>query len=169
MFRPNSAVVIFDRALRVLACERIDLPGALQFVQGGVDPGETALQAAVRELHEEIGLGAPLQASLLTLVGEVPGGPYRYEFPPGKGDFFRAKGFVGQEQSFFLFYTEQPDAVVANANLSGSGGEAPEFSSVQFLAYDAMLPSIWAPKRPVIEAMMAHALPIMRAFAGSKA
>ncbi|KAI7898363.1 uncharacterized protein BX663DRAFT_443289 [Cokeromyces recurvatus] len=48
-----------------------------QFPQGGQDPGETALEAALRELKEECG------ASLKVHIFEhAPIGTYQYEFPP---------------------------------------------------------------------------------------
>jgi putative (di)nucleoside polyphosphate hydrolase len=66
--------------------------GAWQFPQGGIDAGETAWEALVRELEEEVGL-MPGEY----LAGPVSG-PHRYDFPNG-----RLRGeFGGQEQTWFL-------------------------------------------------------------------
>lgn len=51
---------------------------AWQFPQGGVDDGETGLQAAKRELMEECGAGLSVK-----FKGERPVGMYRYLFPAG--------------------------------------------------------------------------------------
>ena len=39
----------------MLICERSGQKGAWQFPQGGIDPGETALEAVRREIGEEVG------------------------------------------------------------------------------------------------------------------
>ncbi len=68
---------------------------AWQFPQGGVDPGETLSQAAVRELAEEC--GADLQIDNLSDNSVTY---YQYDFP---ADFLRHHGeFVGARVSFFL-------------------------------------------------------------------
>lgn len=50
---------------------------AYQFPQGGQDPGETASEAALRELREECGSNLKVR-----LVDKSPIGAYQYKFPP---------------------------------------------------------------------------------------
>jgi putative (di)nucleoside polyphosphate hydrolase len=49
--------MLLNRAGKVFVGRRIDMPmtPAWQMPQGGIDPGETPLRAALRELKEEIG------------------------------------------------------------------------------------------------------------------
>lgn len=78
----------------VLACERVDHPGAWQFPQGGIDEGEEPVDAAWRELDEEVGLRAPA----VRLV-EAPDEWIAYELPPES----RRPGRRGQVQRWFAF------------------------------------------------------------------
>ena len=92
IFRPAVAAILQDRSGRILICERSDQPGAWQFPQGGIDPGETAATALAREVLEEISL--PRKAYSIAMVR----GPYRYRFPAG----LTKKGFRGQSHHYFL-------------------------------------------------------------------
>jgi dATP pyrophosphohydrolase len=60
MFKtPISALVlIHTKDLQVLIMERADKAGFWQSVTGSLEKGETPIQAAVREVHEETGLNA---------------------------------------------------------------------------------------------------------------
>ena len=60
MFKtPVSALVlIHTNDLQVLIMERADKKGFWQSVTGSLELGETPLQAAIREVHEETGLDA---------------------------------------------------------------------------------------------------------------
>lgn len=98
-YRPNVAAIIKNAVGRILICERLNLPGAWQFPQGGVDKGETYEQALVREMEEELSL----RASDYRVLGRK--GPYRYVFGGGK----RKKGFDGQEQQYFLAVLTAPE------------------------------------------------------------
>ncbi len=60
MFKtPISALVlIHTKDLQVLIMERADKAGYWQSVTGSLEQGETPIQAAIREVHEETGLNA---------------------------------------------------------------------------------------------------------------
>jgi putative (di)nucleoside polyphosphate hydrolase len=49
----NVGIVVFNAQGLVLAGERTDRPGSFQLPQGGLDEGESTVDAARRELLEE--------------------------------------------------------------------------------------------------------------------
>ncbi len=67
-FRPNAGVVIVDHDGQVLAFRRTGTTDAWQYPQGGIDDGESALEAMWRELGEETGL----TDKHVELVAELP-------------------------------------------------------------------------------------------------
>jgi len=96
-YRPNVAALIVNPDGGLLICERWTTPGAWQFPQGGVDPGESLTQALGREVHEEVGL----QASDYEVIAHREG--YRYLYPPEVRERKLQKhGNHGQEQTYFL-------------------------------------------------------------------
>jgi putative (di)nucleoside polyphosphate hydrolase len=123
------AVLTGPQPGRVLVFRRAD--GAFgesgwQFPQGGVKPGETALEALRRELLEETG------TDRIEVVRQAPS-PIRYDYPPevaeklsrGKPD---KRGFAGQEQTWFLVKL-----------LDGEGslrfdGPSPEFDAFRWVS-----------------------------------
>jgi len=81
----------------LLICERWTVPGAWQFPQGGVDPGETEEEALFREVREEIGLEARHYEVLERRSG------YRYLYPEDvRRKKVRKHGCQGQEQAYYL-------------------------------------------------------------------
>lgn len=136
--RPNVAAIVRDAAGKILVCERADHAGAWQFPQGGVDEGETHEQALVRELSEEISLGA----GDVRVVSRK--GPYRYLYPSG----FKKRGFNGVEQIYFLVDLEGPPSKI---NVETAH---PEFRAVQWIA-PAQFDLSWLPsmKREVYGAV----------------
>lgn len=55
-YRPCVGLLLLDRQNRIFVGQRADLSfPAWQMPQGGIDPGETPLEAGLRELREEVG------------------------------------------------------------------------------------------------------------------
>jgi len=118
IYRPNVAVLLERDDGKIFVGERVGRPGAWQFPQGGVDAGESPLQALNREVKEEIGVGRKLYEVL-----ESRGG-YRYRFPDGHS---RWKKFCGQEQTYFRCRFLGSDADI------DVGRDQPEFSDFRWI------------------------------------
>ena len=101
--------MIVNRDGQLFVAERIDIPGAWQFPQGGVDSGELPRDALCREVEEELGV-PPAAYRILRERGG-----YRYDFPPG---FKRWKKFRGQEQTYFLCELTADEGVIDPRNRS---------------------------------------------------
>jgi putative (di)nucleoside polyphosphate hydrolase len=102
-FRAGVVIVVRGPDGRVLAFERGDVPGQWQAPPGGLENGETPIDAAWRELAEETGLGPKDVA----YVGEYPEWVL-YEYPP---HLKRAKGRLGQVHRWFMFEALDPNVV----------------------------------------------------------
>jgi putative (di)nucleoside polyphosphate hydrolase len=93
-FRAGVVVVIRRDDGMVLAFERSDHSGEWQLPQGGIEPGESAEQAAWRELGEETGLGS----QDVRLVHEYDGWTV-YQWPKR----LRRGDRLGQVHRWFFF------------------------------------------------------------------
>lgn len=113
-YRNGVGVMLLNRDAQVFVARRIDTTSeAWQMPQGGMDPGETPLQAALRELKEEIGTdNAELireSADWYTydlpddLIGKLWGGKYR-----GQRQKWFAMRFLGQDADVNLL-THHPE------------------------------------------------------------
>ena len=93
VYRPNVAAILQNKADEIFIAERLNVKGAWQFPQGGIDDGEDAETALYRELAEEIGVTRPK----ISIVSRRDG--YRYAFPKGR---LKYGIYGGQEQAYFL-------------------------------------------------------------------
>jgi putative (di)nucleoside polyphosphate hydrolase len=116
-YRRGVGILLLDREQRVFVGRRINMPAGLaawQMPQGGIDPSEEPRQAAMRELHEEIGTR---KAEILAetrgwlhydlpaeIAGGVWGGNYR-----GQRQKWFAMRFTGQDGDIDLAATPHPE------------------------------------------------------------
>lgn len=75
-YRQNVGLMLIGSDRRVFVGRRTNQPDAWQMPQGGIDDGETAIEAACRELMEEVGTTKALllRESAQWLVYDVPEG-----------------------------------------------------------------------------------------------
>ena len=123
-YRPCVGVALFNDEGRVFMGRRIGLPvsfderGMWQLPQGGIDEGETPLQAAKRELAEEIGVSP----DLVEVLAQTPGW-LTYDLPDHLlGKVWGGK-YRGQKQKWFAFRLLGSDRDI-NLNVPG---HRPEF------------------------------------------
>lgn len=94
-YRYGVGIVLFCAAGEVLMARRLGATDATwQMPQGGIEPGETPIAAALREMQEEIGTA---RAEVLA----ESAGWYRYDLPPEFRAAARHGQFDGQVQKWF--------------------------------------------------------------------
>jgi putative (di)nucleoside polyphosphate hydrolase len=98
-YRPCAGIMLINRAGQVFVGQRLDSTvEAWQMPQGGIDDGEDAETAAVRELGEETGI-APDKVELIAIAPHE----LTYDLPPDLiGQVWNGK-WRGQRQRWFLY------------------------------------------------------------------
>jgi putative (di)nucleoside polyphosphate hydrolase len=125
-----------------------------QMPQGGIDEGETPLQAARRELYEETNV------SSASLIAEAPDW-FSYDLPTGFGGRWQGR-YRGQTQKWFLFRFEG-EVTEIDIHRPASGDHEAEFRAWRWERWEA-LPQLIVPfKREVYEKVIAVFAPIARA------
>ena len=99
-YRPNVGLALFHREGLVFLGKRAGTEGPYQWQmpQGGVDRGESAAEAAFRELEEEIGV-KPAHAELLEETADW----LYYDFPMDVRKKLSRGRYRGQRQKWFAF------------------------------------------------------------------
>jgi len=96
----KCVAIILRKNDRIFVAERLDTKNAWQLPQGGVDKGESYVDAAKRELFEETGISS---VSLLAQTDQL----YRYDFPQySQNQMLKKYGMIkyqGQELCFVEF------------------------------------------------------------------
>ncbi len=124
-YRPNVAALMINSSGNLLICERAGMPGAWQFPQGGVDAGESLINALFREVREEIGL----LPQHYQVANQRDG--YRYLYPEHvRLKKLKRHGSHGQEQTYFLCLV-QPGAPEVNVHQ-----RPPEFQAYRWIFPD---------------------------------
>ena len=117
LYREGVGMLLLNREGKVFVGRRMDMPAGMaawQMPQGGIDPGETARDAALRELKEEIGTD---KAEILAetrgwlhydlpseIAGTAFGGRYR-----GQRQKWFAMRFTGEDTDIDPAATDDPE------------------------------------------------------------
>lgn len=96
-YRPGVGIILVNEENKVFVGKRFDFP-AWQMPQGGIDAGETPLEAALRELEEEVGIGT----HFIEIKAESTLW-YTYDFSQEARNLFWKERYRGQRQKWFLF------------------------------------------------------------------
>jgi len=149
-YRPCVGVVLANADGRVLIAERLDMPGAWQMPQGGIDPDESPREACYRELEEEIGVGP----ALADVTAEYPDW-LTYDLPDDLvGKVWKGR-WRGQKQRWFLLRFRGRDADILLET------SHPEFSRWRWVQPDEAVSGIVPFKRDIYRAVLSYFGPFL--------
>jgi putative (di)nucleoside polyphosphate hydrolase len=126
-YRPNVAAIIlsseYPKKCEFMISRRNGMKRGWQFPQGGIDEGESNIEALMRELKEEIGTNE------VEILGEYPEW-ITYDFPQSsKGKLYPYKG---QTQKYFLVRLRE------GAKIDLFAHEIPEFEEYRFVGMNEL-------------------------------
>jgi putative (di)nucleoside polyphosphate hydrolase len=154
-YRPSVGIMVLNRAGEVWIGRRHDAPAEpegpgswWQMPQGGIDEGEDAANAALRELDEETGIRS------VRILAESPTW-YTYDLPPALRPGAWGGRYVGQKQRWFAVRFLGSDTEV----VLHKPGHKPEFDAWRWARLDELADLVVPFKRPVYEQ-------VIRDFAG---
>ncbi|SPH22809.1 RNA pyrophosphohydrolase [Ascidiaceihabitans donghaensis] len=138
-YRQNVGVMVLNAQGQVFVGQRKDnAVAAWQMPQGGIDKGEDARTAALRELEEETGISPDLVTIVAQSEDWIP-----YDLPHALVPKLWKGRYRGQEQKWFLMQFSGTDADV---NIQT---EHPEFSAWRWLESADLVNNIVPFKRDV--------------------
>ena len=148
-YRLNVGLIIVNNYGKVLICKRKN-SNQWQFPQGGIDEGESPMEAAKREIFEEVGI----KPSKIKVLGKIKDW-VKYEIPKELAKkSFKKKGIVGQKQKWFIF------KIKTEACISFVNDPDNEFDDFAWVSYWRPIALIVSFKKEVYRNVLAELLPI---------
>ena len=149
-YRANIGIVITNEKKQILLAKRYK-QDAWQLPQGGIDKGETELEALYRELEEEVGL-APEHVSLLAKTPKW----LRYELPKEHVRRKQKPTCIGQKQVWYLL-----KLVSRDTDISLNFHNKVEFDDWKWVDYWNPVDEVINFKKEVYEDMLKTLAPIL--------
>ena len=148
-YRLNVGLIIVNNYGKVLICKRKN-SNQWQFPQGGIDEGESPIEAAKREIFEEVGI----KPSKIKVLGKIKDW-VKYKIPKELAKkSFKKKGIVGQKQKWFIFKIKS-EACITFVNDPDN-----EFDDFAWVSYWRPIALIVSFKKEVYRNVLAELLPI---------
>eukprot|EP01088_Endostelium_zonatum_P003632 TRINITY_DN1481_c1_g1_i1.p1 TRINITY_DN1481_c1_g1~~TRINITY_DN1481_c1_g1_i1.p1 ORF type:complete len:169 (-),score=48.92 TRINITY_DN1481_c1_g1_i1:92-598(-) len=144
-WRATSSAVIFDDNKRLLVARRLKNPDIHQFVQGGVDEGETELESIIREIGEEVGLDTKKEGFVLLDDKYQHSEHYTVKRP--------TEEFIGKRLRFFLFHWPNADITRCKYDTHVGKSGVPEFSEGRWSDWKQLVLDCGEVKRPMYQAL----------------
>ena len=146
-YRPCVGIMLINAEGAIFTAERLDMPGAWQMPQGGVDEGEKFEVAALRELEEEISV-PPSAVTILKRTQDW----VTYDLPSHLlGKVWGGK-WGGQKQHWFLMRLN------GNEDLINLDTDIPEFGRWKWSTKEELVEEIVPFKRDVYETVVSELL-----------
>jgi len=146
-YRPCVGIMLINADRQIFTAERIDTPGAWQMPQGGIDEGESPLEAAQRELEEETSI-PPHGVTLLKQSKNW----LTYDLPEHLvGTVWRGR-YRGQKQQWFLMQLD------INAEAIDLKTEHQEFSHWKWSSRQELINDIVSFKKDLYEKVVTELL-----------
>ena len=146
-YRPCVGIMLLSADGQIFTAQRIDMPGAWQMPQGGIDDGEGIQEAALRELLEETSI-PPSAVTVLKQTADW----INYDLPDHLVGKVWGGKYGGQKQHWFLMQLNGNEALINLAT------EHPEFSQWKWSNPQELIAEIVPFKKHVYEQVVAELL-----------
>lgn len=145
-YRPCVGLMVLNTDGLIFAGQRLDNSrDAWQMPQGGIDPGETPQEAALRELREETGI----DAAMVDVLRESTAW-HKYDLPRTLIPKLWSGQFRGQQQRWFALRYRGPDSGINIAT------EEPEFRNWAWMPHEDLIDKIVPFKRDTYSAVLSE-------------